>query len=243
VIKSWRISLRDFSSMRRFQFYFISTPIGNLDDFSKRSVETLGSVDFVLAEDTRKAKILFRRYGISAKPWSFHDHNKEKVAPAVMERIANGERGALIADAGTPAISDPGYYLIRLFIQGEVEFTILPGPSAVIAALVLSGLPTDRFTFYGYMPRKKGKKESVLCEVAENRGTSIFFESPYRLIKTLQLAKKVLPQREMVVSREITKIHEDVARGNADELLNHFKTKGVKGEITLMIRGKGKGNS
>lgn len=226
--------------MRRFQFYFVSTPIGNLDDFSKRAVETLGWVDFVLAEDTRKANILFHKYDISAKLWTFHDHNKEKVAPAVMERIAQGERGALISDAGTPAISDPGYYLIRLFIQEGVEYTILPGPSAVIAALVLSGLPTDRFTFYGYMPRKKGKKESILQEVEQNRETSIFFESPHRLIKTLQLVKKVLPQREIVVTREITKMHEDVVRGNADELLSHFITEGVKGEITLLIRGKGK---
>ncbi len=227
-------------AMREFQFYFISTPIGNLEDFPVRAVDTLGSVDFVLAEDTRKTGILFKKFDISAKLHSFHDHNKERVAPAVMKRIEGGQRGALVADAGTPAISDPGYYLIRLLIDRGVEFTVIPGPSAVISALVLSGLPTDRFTFYGYLPRKKGKRKALILEAGQNRGTSIFFESPYRLIAALRVVKEILPRRGVVVTREITKVHEEVIRGTADEILNQLGEKKVRGEVTLLIRGRGK---
>lgn len=226
--------------MRTYQFYLVSTPIGNLDDLSRRAATVLGSVDFILAEDTRKARVLLNRFGINKPVRSYHDHNKERVTPSILTQLRDGKTAALVSDAGTPLVSDPGYYLVRRLIDEEIPFTAIPGPSAVLQALVLSGLPPDRFAFFGYMPRKKGARERVLQEAGKNTGTSIFFESPRRLLKTLAEAGAVLGNRELVVARELTKLHEAVVRGSAAELLEFFSVSGVKGEVTLLIRGRGR---
>ena len=227
-------------AMRIFPLYLVSTPIGNLGDLSPRAAEVFSSVDLILAEDTRRARVLLGSKGISVPVRSFHDHNKERVTPAVIEMLRGGKRVALIADAGTPAVSDPGYYLVRRLVDEGIEFTAVPGPSAVLTALVLSGLPTDRFTFYGYMPRKKGERERVIEEAGSSRGTGIFFESPFRLVKTLEIFERVLPGRDLVVARELTKVHEEIVRGDAVRLLEHFREKGVKGECVLLVKGRGR---
>ena len=226
--------------MREYSFYLVSTPIGNLSDISRRAVEILGSVDFILAEDTRKSGTLLKHCGISTRTIPYHDHNKEKVTPGILDRIDGGETGALVTDAGTPGISDPGFYLVRAMIEREIEFTALPGPSAVMQGLILSGLPTDRFTFYGYVPRKKGARTRLFEEAGASVGTAVFFESPHRIVSTLEALAEVLPGREAAVARELTKLHEEVARGSAEELGAHFAKRKVRGEITLLIRGAGK---
>jgi 16S rRNA (cytidine1402-2'-O)-methyltransferase len=226
--------------MRRFPFYLVSTPIGNLDDLSPRAVEVLAEVDLILAEDTRRTRKLLAARGIETPLRSFHDHNKERVAPEVVRLIEGGGSIALVSDAGTPSINDPGYYMVRTLVERGIEFTAVPGPSAILTALVLSGLPTDRFAFYGYMPRKKGEREKAILEAGDERGTAIFFESPHRLLKTLQVLHELLPGREIVVARELTKMHEELRRGIASELLEYFGSKGVKGEIVILLRGLGR---
>ncbi len=226
--------------MREFSFYLVSTPIGNLSDLSHRAGEILASVDFILAEDTRKSGTLLKAYGIGTRTIPYHDHNKEKVTPGILNRVEGGETGALVTDAGTPGVSDPGYYLVRAMIERGIEFTALPGPSAVMQGLVLSGLPTDRFTFYGYVPRKKGARDRLFEEAGAAVGTAVFFESPHRIVSTLEALSRVLPDRQAAVARELTKLHEEVARGNAAELVERFKDRRVRGEITLLVRGAGK---
>jgi 16S rRNA (cytidine1402-2'-O)-methyltransferase len=226
--------------MREFSFYLVSTPIGNLSDLTHRAGEILASVDFILAEDTRKSGTLLKAYGIEARTIPYHDHNKEKVTPGILDRIEGGETGALVTDAGTPGVSDPGYYLVRAMIERGIEFTALPGPSAVMQGLVLSGLPTDRFTFYGYVPRKKGARDRLFEEAGAAVGTAIFFESPHRIISTLEALSRVLPDRQAAVARELTKLHEEMARGTAAELVERFAERRVRGEITLLVHGAGK---
>jgi len=227
--------------MRPFQFYFVSTPIGNLEDISGRAVSMLGSVDFLLAEDTRKTRILLARHGIEVSLRPYHDFNKEKVIGSIIESLRGGKTGALVSDAGTPCVSDPGFYLARRLIEEGITFTSLPGASAVTTALVLSGLPPDRFAFFGYLPKKKGAIEKVLLEAAAFTGTSIFFESPHRIVKTLGTIHELLGEREIAVAREMTKLHEEVLRGTAEEVGRILGGRGgVKGEITLLIRGVGK---
>ena len=226
--------------MRQFPFYLVSTPIGNLGDLSPRAIEVLKTVDLILAEDTRRTKIIMSKHGIATRVRSFHDHNKEKVAPEVLRQLDGGACVALVSDAGTPAISDPGYYLVRMLVERGIEFTVVPGPSAILAALVISGLPTDRFTFFGYIPRKKSEREKAILEAGEGRGTAIFFESTHRLLKTLGVFEGLIPEREIVIARELTKIHEEVRRGTASELLEYFSARGVKGEIVILVRGRGR---
>jgi 16S rRNA (cytidine1402-2'-O)-methyltransferase len=223
--------------MRVFQFYLVSTPIGNLGDFSERAIDTLRDVDIVLAEDKRKTGILLARYNIKTKLQSYHDHNKNRVTPGIIAKLKEGARMALVTDGGTPVVSDPGFYLVRELIKNDIEFTVVPGPAALISALVLSGLPPDRFTFFGYLPKKNGKKEELIRKVGGRKETSIFYESPYRLLKTLESIKKILGDREIVVARELTKRYEDVQRGQVSELLDYFSSKSIKGEITLLIKG------
>lgn len=226
--------------MREYQFYLVSTPIGNLADLSSRAEETLRSVDVVLAEDTRKARVLLGHHGIETPLRSYHDYNEAKTAPGIVRELKGGARMALIADAGTPLVSDPGFYLVRKLIEEGVTMTAIPGPCAATAALVLSGLPPDRFTFYGYVPRKSGERERLILEAAESPYTSIFYESPHRLAGTLEDLARLVEEREVVVARELTKVFEEVARGTARELLEHFRKSPVKGEITLLMRGLGR---
>ena len=167
--------------METVQFFLVSTPIGNLGDCSARAIEVLSTVDVVFAEDTRKARTLFRKYGIDTPLRSFHDHNKKRITPSIVILLREGARAALVTNAGTPLISDPGYYLARRLVDEGIPFSAVPGPCAVIQALVVSGLPPDRFTFFGFAPRKRGERERIIREAGVNRGTSIFFESPFRL--------------------------------------------------------------
>ncbi|MDD4858114.1 MAG: 16S rRNA (cytidine(1402)-2'-O)-methyltransferase [Candidatus Krumholzibacteria bacterium] len=226
--------------MKEYSFYLVGTPIGNLDDFSSRAADTLRSVDCVLAEDTRKTHVLLDRYGIRTPVRSYHDHNKEKVTPGIIREIADGKSFALVADAGTPLISDPGYYIARKLIEEGVAITAIPGACAITTALVLSGLPPDRFTFYGYVPRKPGERERVIEEAAASPYTGIFYESPHRLLKTLEAFARILPEREIVVARELTKLYEEVLRGDAALLVEHFTQAPPRGEITILVRGLGR---
>ena len=226
--------------MRKYPFYLVATPIGNIDDISRRALKVLGEVDLVLAEDTRVTGRLLSRCGITARLRPYHDHNKERVTPGIISEIESGTTAALVSDAGTPGISDPGFYMIRALIRGGIEFTAIPGPSSVTQALVLSGLPTDRFCFYGYMPRKKGARERAIREAGEARGTAVFFESPHRLVSTLEAISTLLPDRETVVARELTKLHEEVSRGTPGELLERYRAVKARGEITLLLAGSGR---
>lgn len=226
--------------MRKFPFYFIATPIGNLEDVSARAVSVLSSLDVLWAEDTRKTLVLLRRHGIEVPLRSFHDHNKERVTPGLIEELHGGVTAGLVSDAGMPGVSDPGYYLVRRLVEEGIGFTVIPGASAVSTALVLSGMPTDRFSFLGYLPRKKGALETALGEARDSAGTTLFFESPHRIAKTLEAASRVLEDREMAVVREMTKLHEEVLRGSAREILESIGERKLKGEITLVVRGKGR---
>ena len=226
--------------MRKYQFYFVATPIGNLGDFSARAVDVIKSVDLLLAEDTRKTQILLKKNQLEVPLRSYHDHNKEKIAPSIIRKLKEGATIALVSDAGTPGISDPGYHLVRMLIEEDIEYTVIPGPSAVTTALLLSGFPPDRFSFYGYLPRKKGAREKIIKEAGENQGTSIFFESPYRIIKALQAVDSQLGERDVVVAREMTKIHEEVLRGSAADIISRIGDRKLKGEITLVVRGRGR---
>jgi 16S rRNA (cytidine1402-2'-O)-methyltransferase len=226
--------------MKSFPFYLVATPIGNLDDLSARAAETLRSVDCVLAEDTRKARVLLDRLGIRVEVRSYHDHNEARMIPLIVREIRDGKRFALVADAGTPLVSDPGYQLVRRLAAEGIAVTAIPGPCAVTTALVLSGLPPDRFTFYGYVPRKAGERDGLIREAGGSPYTSIFYESPHRILKTLEACARILGEREIVVARELTKLHEEVLRGTAAELLARFETTPPRGELTVLVRGLGR---
>lgn len=220
------------------KLYIVPTPIGNLEDMTYRAVRILREVDTVLAEDTRTTGKLLKHYGIEARQHAHHQFNEHKAVHHLAERLVAGETMALVSDAGTPAVSDPGFLLIRECIRNNVEVECLPGAVAFIPALVNSGLPSERFIFEGFLPHKKGRK-SRLEKLTENDCTMIFYESPYRLVKTLkQLAEHLGGERQASVSRELTKIHEENVRGALDELITHFENHGVKGEIVLVVAGK-----
>jgi 16S rRNA (cytidine1402-2'-O)-methyltransferase len=220
------------------KLFIIPTPIGNLEDITLRALRILGEVDFVMAEDTRTSGFLLKHYNISKKLIPFHLYNEHKSVKALTDRIKNGESAALVSDAGTPSISDPGFLIVRECINNDVEVECLPGPVAFVPALVNSGLPSERFIFEGFLPVKKGRK-TKLEELAEVDCTMIFYESPFRLVKTLeQFSETFGEERRVCVSRELTKIHEENARGTISELIDHFKQKTVKGEIVIVVDGK-----
>jgi 16S rRNA (cytidine1402-2'-O)-methyltransferase len=220
------------------KLYLIPTPIGNLEDMTIRSINTLKSVDLILAEDTRTSGFLLKHYEISKPLLSHHKFNEHKTSENIANRILAGESVALISDAGTPAISDPGYFLVKHCVEQGIEVECLPGATAFVPALVNSGLPNDRFCFEGFLPQKKGR-QSKLNELAEESRTMIFYESPHRLVKTLQQFAEVFgEERKASVSRELTKLHEENARGTLTELIAHFSSKTVKGEIVIVVEGK-----
>lgn len=218
--------------------FLVPTPIGNLKDITLRAIEVLKTADVILAEDTRTSGILLKHLEISRPLQSYHIFNEHKAVEKLVERMNKGEVFALISDAGTPAISDPGFLLVREVLAAGLEVQCLPGPTAFVPALVNSGLPNDRFVFEGFLPHKKGRKtriESLLDEVR----TIIFYESPHRLIKTLeQLAEAFGPERQACVSRELTKLHEENVRGTLSELVQYYQTHTLKGEIVLVVSGK-----
>jgi 16S rRNA (cytidine1402-2'-O)-methyltransferase len=215
--------------------YVVATPIGNLGDITLRAIETLKSVDVVAAEDTRRSGMLLKHLGIKKPFISYHEHNEATRTTELVERLARGENVALITDAGTPALSDPGLRLIRECIKREVPFTIIPGPSSILTALVGSGFSTHKFSFRGFLPVRSGKRERELRAAAESEATVIFFESPYRLTKTLAACVDIMPDRQLCVAREMTKKFEEFRSGTANELLAHYQLHPPKGEIVLVI--------
>src|SRR3954470_19343719 len=219
------------------KLFIVPTPIGNLEDITLRAIRVLKEVDLILAEDTRKSGILLKHLNIDKKMFAHHMHNEHKTVEMISERIANGEKIALITDAGTPGISDPGFLLIRECIAKGVEVECLPGATAFVPALVNSGLPSDSFCFEGFLPQKKGRQTKIKSLIHEPR-TIVLYESPHRLVKALeQLIEFFGPARQASVSRELTKMFEENKRGTLQELLDHFKTKTVKGEIVMVIEG------
>ncbi|HEX4653340.1 MAG TPA: 16S rRNA (cytidine(1402)-2'-O)-methyltransferase [Candidatus Udaeobacter sp.] len=215
--------------------YVVATPIGNLGDITLRAIEVLKSVDVVAAEDTRHSGILLKHLGIKKPFVSYHEHNEASRTPELVERLARGENVALITDAGTPGVSDPGFRVIRECIKREVPFTIIPGPSSILTALVGSGFSSDQFSFRGFLPVKSGQRERELRAAAERDETTIFFESPYRLVKTLIASTEVMPDRQLCVARELTKKFEEFRRGTAGDLLAYYQTHPPKGEIVFVI--------
>jgi 16S rRNA (cytidine1402-2'-O)-methyltransferase len=219
--------------------YVVSTPIGNLGDITLRALEVLKSVAVIAAEDTRHSGMLLKRFEIKKPLLSYHEHNEAMRAAQLVERLAAGEDVALITDAGTPALSDPGARLIRECIKRGLSFTIIPGPSSILAALVGSGFSTEKFCFRGFLPVKSGRRERELRGAAEREETTIFFESPYRLTKTLAACIEIMPDRQLCVARELTKKFEEFQRGTAAELFAHYEAHRPKGEIVVIVAGRG----
>ena len=218
--------------------YVVPTPIGNLGDITLRALDVLRKVSLILAEDTRTSSVLLKHYDIHTPLRSHHKFNEHQTCEREADEIAAGKEVALISDAGTPGISDPGFMLVRACIQKGAEVQCLPGPTAFVPALVNSGLPCDRFFFEGFLPQKKGR-QTRLQQLAELEHTFILYESPYRLLKTLQqLAEHLGADRQASVSREISKLHEDTQRGTLAELIVHFTAVPPKGEIVLIVAGK-----
>ena len=217
------------------KLYIVPTPIGNLDDITLRAINTLKSSDLILSEDTRHAKKLLSHYKISTKVKSYHLNNEHKKVNEYVKLMLDGKTISLITDAGTPCISDPGFLLVREAIKNEIKITCLPGPTALIPAIVLSGLSSDAFIFEGFLPRKKGRI-SKLKQISQNVMTTIIYESPYRIIKTLSdLSDFLGGDREISVSREISKIYEETFRGSVNDALEHFSDKKIKGEFVICI--------
>lgn len=218
--------------------YVVPTPIGNLGDMTLRGLEVLKSVDLVAAEDTRHSGILLKHFEIKKPLISFHEHNEAMRTAQLVERLAAGENVALISDAGMPGFSDPGARLIRECIRRDLPFTILPGPSAILTALAGSGVPMEKFCFRGFLPVKSGQRERELRIAAESPETSVFFESPYRLAKTLAVCVELMPERALCVARELTKKFEEFRRGTGAELLAHYQAHPPKGEIVFIVPGR-----
>jgi len=220
------------------KLFLVPTPIGNLKDITFRALEILGSVDLILAEDTRTAKKLLNHYNIKTPLQSHHMYNEHKSVESVCSKILSGVTIALISDAGTPGISDPGFLLVRSCVEKEIPVETLPGPTALIPALVNSGLPCDRFCFEGFLPPKKGRNKRM-AGLADETRTMIFYESPYRLVKTLEeLAFHFGPEREASVSRELSKMFEENIRGTLTFLSEYYTNKPPKGEIVIIVAGK-----
>jgi 16S rRNA (cytidine1402-2'-O)-methyltransferase len=220
------------------KLYLVPTPIGNLEDMTFRAIRTLKEVDFILAEDTRTSGKLLKHFEIQTQMHSHHMHNEHKSVKGVVQRIQNGETCALISDAGTPAISDPGFLLTRTCLENNIEVDCLPGATAFVPALVNSGLPNDKFVFEGFLPVKKGRQTRLLLLAGETR-TIIFYESPHKLIKTLgHFVEYFGVDRQVSVSRELTKMFEETIRGTATEVLAHYTAKPPKGEIVVVVDGK-----
>lgn len=217
--------------------YIVPTPVGNLEDMTMRAIRILREADLVLAEDTRTSSVLLHKYDIHARLESHHKFNEHRTAESVRDRILSGMKVALISDAGTPGISDPGFLLVRTCVEAGIRVETLPGPTALIPALVDSGFPCDRFCFEGFLPVKKGR-QTRLKALADEPRTMVFYESPYRLAKTLaQMADLFGAERQASVSREISKIHEETRRGTLGELAAYYQQNAPKGEIVLVVKG------
>jgi 16S rRNA (cytidine1402-2'-O)-methyltransferase len=215
--------------------YIVSTPIGNLEDITLRALRILKEVKLIAAEDTRRTRILLRHYHLSTPTTSYFEQNEFKKGPHILNALKGGKDVALVSDAGTPGISDPGFRLINLALEDSIRVTSIPGPSALTSALAISGLSTDRFTFYGFPPRKLNERRVFLASLKKEGKTIILYESPRRTIKTLNDINTILGNVEVVLVRELTKVHEEVIRGTASDIVKAFKERSIKGEITLLI--------
>jgi 16S rRNA (cytidine1402-2'-O)-methyltransferase len=217
--------------------YLVSTPIGNLEDITLRAIRVLKEVDLIACEDTRRTRILLDHYGIRAALTSLYDEIERKKGEALVGRLLDGQSLAYVSDAGTPLISDPGYHLVRLAIEAGIAVVPVPGPSAVITALSVSGLPSDRFAFFGFLPEKTGRRQSFLRKLKDLPMTLVFYESPRRIVGTLMDIRDLLGERHVVVTRELTKLFEEVIRGRAGDVIGKMESGAVKGEITLLVEG------
>jgi len=219
--------------------YVVSTPIGNLEDITHRAVRILGEVDLIACEDTRHTRKLLERYGIKTRTISYHEHNEQERSRELVDLLAGGTNLAIVSDAGTPGISDPGFRLVRLAIAKQLPVVPVPGPNALITALVASGLPTDEFFFGGFLPARSGARQARLNELRSIPGTLIFYEAPHRLAAALSDAHEILGERQAVVARELTKLHEEIGRGRLSELATRFSSvESARGEIVLIIDRK-----
>ena len=223
--------------MIEYPVSFVGLPIGNREDITRRALSVLESVDCVCCEDTRNTGMLLAHYGIRKPLVSLHEHNESQRAPEIASRALAGERFAVVTDAGMPGVSDPGYRLIQELKSRQVAFTVLPGASAVVTALVGSGLPSDAFFFGGFLPVKSGKRAAILQKALEASYTSIFYESPFRIVKTIQALAELAPDAPVCVARELTKVYETYHRGSAAELLAEFSARPPKGEMVVLIGG------
>jgi 16S rRNA (cytidine1402-2'-O)-methyltransferase len=217
----------------------VATPIGNLGDITFRAVEVLKSVALILAEDTRHSRRLLTHLGITTPLRSYHDHNEARITPELVERMRGGEAMALITDAGTPGISDPGFYLVRAAIEAGIAVTMAPGASAILPALVLSGFPCETFVFVGFTPRKPGELNHMIDGLAEEARTTVFYVSPHQFRKVLEKVAARYPDREIAVARELTKIHEEIVRGPAAEVHAKLGPRQERGEFVLVVKGLG----
>jgi 16S rRNA (cytidine1402-2'-O)-methyltransferase len=218
--------------------YLVSTPIGNLEDITLRALRLLKEVDLIAAEDTRHTGLLLKHYGLDKRLISYHDFNKEKKAPLLIKHLQEGESVAVVSDAGTPGISDPSYLLVKLAMQNGIKVVPIPGASAFLSALVVSGLPTDKFVFEGFLPAKPGKRRKRLKELQEEKRTIIMYESPHRFAKTLDDISEILGQRRMVVARELTKKFEEIVRDTPEGVKRAFEGRSIKGELVVLVEGK-----
>ena len=226
------------------KFFVVSTPIGNLEDITLRAVNVLKDCDVIACEDTRNTKKLLARYGIETPLTSYHEHNEAEKSPKLLEKLKEGKDVALVSDAGTPSVSDPGWRLVNLSIENNIEVIPIPGPSAVLSALVVSGLPTDSFLFLGFFPKTAGKKKELLKDVKNYPYTLIFYESARRLSGTLSVLLEILGDRNICVAREMTKLYEEVLRGSFSEVISVLSEREtLKGEVTVVVEGSGDGHN
>ncbi len=216
--------------------YIVSTPIGNLDDITLRAIDVLRNVDIIAAEDTRRSRILLDRHRIKKRLISYNDYNKAKRIPVLIGLLKQKMDIALVSDAGTPGLSDPGYALIREAIKNNIDISPIPGPNAAVSALVCSGLPTDRFSFYGFLPKKGKKKIDFLSMLKKEDRTAVVYESPHRIKKTLELMKEMIPDKSICLARELTKRYEEFIRGSPAEIIDRLGNRTLRGEIVLVIR-------
>jgi len=217
--------------------YIVATPIGNLEDMTLRAIRVLKEADLIAAEDTRHTRHLLDRYQIDTQLTSYHDHNKEEKAPVLVARMLEGKSVALVSDAGTPGISDPGYFLINLAIDQKIPVVPIPGATAAIAALSVSGMPTDRFIFEGFLPAKQMARQKRLQDLVKEERTIIFYEAPHKIIRAVEDMLDILGDRHAVITRELTKIHEEAIRGTLSQILKRLNEGSIKGEFTVIVHG------
>lgn len=216
--------------------YLVATPIGNLEDLTLRGLRILKEVDLIAAEDTRQTRKLLSHYKFSNKLLIYNDTKKEKVTPNLIKMLKQGVSIAVVSDAGTPGISDPGFYLVRECVKNNIEVIPVPGANSVLAALVASGLPTDKFSFYGFLPKKEKAKKDFISSIKSKEETIIVYESPYRIMKTLILMQEIIPEHNLVVARELTKKFEEFVRGKPSDIIKHFEKKKIRGEFVILLK-------